>query len=159
MINIILSCAIALASTHNYVAVINYNQPSYEKRLYLFNNVNKTLLSKHYVAHGVNSGLVYATKFSNKVGSRKSSLGVYRTGKVYYGKHGKSLRLHGLSKTNSNAYKRAVVIHTAKYVSDQVVRRQGRLGRSWGCPAIDKKDMHLIDKLKNGAIVIIIGNQ
>lgn len=89
------------------------------------------------VAHGRNSGELYADKFSNTPNSNQSSLGFYVTGSTYIGKHGTSLKLHGVEKgINNNAESRAIVMHAADYVSETFIKKVGRPGRSFGCPAI-----------------------
>jgi hypothetical protein len=97
------------------------------------------------VAHGENSGKNYATSFSNNPDSHQSSLGYYLTGKPYIGRHGYSLLLDGLEKgINDNARNRAVVIHGAAYVSQQFIKINGRLGRSFGCPALPEETVSAI---------------
>ena len=89
------------------------------------------------MAHGRNTGEEYAQTFSNAAESFKSSLGFYATGEVYNGKHGLSLKLDGQERgINHNARARAVVMHGASYSNPSVLRSQGYLGRSQGCPAI-----------------------
>ena len=62
------------------------------------------------------------------------------------------MRLDGLSSTNSNARKRAIVVHPATYVSDSA----SRAGRSWGCPALDPKvSKSVIDRIKGGSLMLI----
>lgn len=104
------------------------------------------------VAHGRESGLARATRFSNEVGSRQSSLGLFRTGETYRGRHGYSLRLTGLEPgTNDRAFERAIVVHGADYATGEFVRRHGRLGRSWGCPALDPSvSRDVIDTIRGG---------
>ena len=101
-----------------------------------------------------------ATKFSNNKGSNQSSLGLYRTGESYQGKHGYSLRLDGLEKGfNDNARIRAVVMHSASYVSESFIKRHGRLGRSWGCPAVPVEiSEEIIDLIKGGSCLYIYAN-
>ena len=141
-----------------YWAIVDFSQPSTSKRLYVFDTVNKTI-ERYYVAHGRGSGENIAERFSNQSGSNSSSLGIYRTLNEYGGNHGRSLRLQGLEPTNSNAFSRAVVMHTADYVSDAFIRRTGRLGRSEGCFAVEKSvGDALIDKLKDGAYIIASKN-
>jgi hypothetical protein len=97
--------------------------------------------------------------FSNQNGSNSSSLGIYRTLGEYIGNHGRSLRLEGLEPTNSNALARAVVMHTADYVSENFIRQTGRLGRSQGCFAVERAvGDTLINELKNGAYIIAAKN-
>jgi hypothetical protein len=107
------------------------------------------------VAHGEGSGDIEAVAFSNQPGSRCSSLGLFRTEDIYRGRHGASLRLEGLeSGINDNAMDRALVIHGAPYVNTRVVAAYGRLGRSWGCPALDRRvSRSIIDRIKGGSAV------
>lgn len=134
-----------------YLVVIDYSQHSSRKRFYLI-NLNSGKVERHAVAHGSGSDTDndgYATRFSNAEGSKATSLGFYRTLGTYSGKWGYSLRLQGLSSTNSNAYERAIVIHGASYVSDS-----GHAGRSWGCPALDLDiSASVITRIKGGALV------
>ena len=149
-------------SQPRYWAVVDFNQPSTSKRLYVFDTVEKKV-NTYYVAHGRGSeghnddGV--AETFSNTTGSNSSSLGIYKTLDVYNGHHGRSLRLEGLEPTNSNALSRAIVLHTADYVSDSFIRQTGRLGRSEGCFAVDKVvGDTLIDELGSGAYIVASRN-
>ncbi len=110
------------------------------------------------VAHGKNSGLINATRFSNRMGSHKSSLGFYKTGKSYVGKRGYSLQLEGLEKgINDNARLRGIVIHGANYVSERFITgNNSMIGRSWGCPAVsNKSSREIIDLIKGGSCLYI----
>lgn len=119
------------------LAVIDFSLPSTEKRLWVFDLDSHALLFEELVAHGRNSGDKFSHTFSNRPESHMSSLGAYQAGKIYTGKNGYSLRLHGLEPGfNDLAFERAIVIHGAPYVSADMVRAQGRLGRSLGCPAV-----------------------
>ena len=119
------------------------------------------ILYKSLVAHGRNSGNEYAKAFSNKDGSKMSCLGFLVTAKTYKGKHGYSLKLKGLEKIiNDNSYKRAIVIHGADYVSDEFIRKYGRLGRSWGCPALPSfLNNKIIDDIKGGSLIYIYSDR
>jgi len=138
------------------VTVIDYSMPSSKKRLWTIDLNRKRVLFHTYVAHGLRSGALYATRFSNAVGSKASSLGVYVTASTYIGNNGLSLRLRGLEKgINDKAMSRAVVMHGARYVSQQFIRQVGRLGRSWGCPAVPKNMIiPMIRTLKNGSLLL-----
>lgn len=140
-----------------YISIIDFREPSTSKRFYLIDLQKRKLLYQTYVAHGKNSGENFATKFSNKEDSHMSSLGFYKTGETYYGKHGYSLRLHGLEEgINDNAYKRAIVLHGADYVSEDFINQHGRLGRSHGCPALPVDlAKEIIDKIKGGSCLYI----
>jgi hypothetical protein len=107
------------------------------------------------VAHGANTGEAWAQRFSNVLGSKQTSLGLFLTGDPYVGDNGYSLRLHGLDRgVNDRAYERAVVMHGAPYVSDQFVREHGRIGRSWGCPAVSQEIARpLIETIRGGSLV------
>ena len=106
-----------------------------EKHRGVIDLASRRVLFNELVAHGANSGETYASEFSNRVGSRQTSIGLFRTDETYYGRHGLSLRLSGLEPGfNDRARERAIVMHGASYVSDAVVSTYGSLGRSWGCP-------------------------
>lgn len=142
------------------VTIIDFSKPSTEKRLFILDLRNQQVLYQTFVAHGKNTGANMATKFSNNKGSNQSSLGLYRTGESYQGKHGYSLRLDGLEKGfNDNARIRAVVMHSASYVSESFIKRHGRLGRSWGCPAVPVEiSEEIIDLIKGGSCLYIYAN-
>ena len=122
------------------LTIIDLNLPSTEKRMYVLNLFERKVLYVTHVAHGRNSGVQYATSFSNRDGSFQSSLGFYRTAEVYNGGNGYSLRLNGLEQgINDRARSRAVVIHGADYCNEEFIKSAGRLGRSFGCPALPQK--------------------
>lgn len=136
----------------NYLSVIDFAKNSKQKRFFIIDLKTGKVWAIH-TAHGKGSdpdhnGL--ADSFSNVSGSNKSSLGVYKTAETYTGSHGRSLRLDGLSSTNSNVRARAIVIHGASYVTEASVIQ----GRSFGCPAVsmDLKDK-VIDQLKSGSMI------
>ena len=139
------------------LSVIDYSLPSTEPRLWVFDLEKRELLFHELVAHGVNTGENMATRFSNIEGSRQSSLGLFLTDKTYIGRNGYSLKLHGLEKgVNHRALERTIVLHGAWYVSEAFRREHGRLGRSWGCPAV-KQDVAkpLIDTIKDGSLLFV----
>ena len=137
----------------NYAVIIDFSKPSSSRRLYLM-NLTSGQVEKYYVAHGVNTGEDDAQKFSNIPDSKKSSLGFYLTGSPYVGKHGQSLHLYGLEKSNDKAFERDIVMHGASYVSVDFLDKYGRMGRSWGCPAVSEAIIKkLIPILKDGAVV------
>lgn len=134
------------------LAVIDYSLPSTVPRLWVFDLATRKLLFHELVAHGRNTGENFARKFSNQPGSLASSLGLFRTQDTYAGHNGYSLRMDWLEAgINDNARERALVIHGADYVSTTTARQQGRIGRSWGCPAVRQAVARpLIDALKGG---------
>ncbi len=127
------------------IGVVDFTKPSYEKRFWVIDLVSAKVLLHTYVSHGRNSGLVYAEKFSNTPESYQSSLGFYVTGSTYVGKHGRSLYLHGQEQgINHNAKPRAIVMHSAEYVTESFIKRNGRAGRSLGCPAVPPNDLAVV---------------
>lgn len=151
-----MQCATANGvSASQRLAVIDYSLPSTEPRLWVFDLRQRKLLYRELVAHGRNSGENYARDFSNTEGSLKSSLGLFRTLDTYNGSNGYSLRMDGLEAGfNDRALERAIVMHGAPYVSEKLARKQGRVGRSWGCPAVRAGiARRMIDALKGGQFV------
>lgn len=137
------------------LTVIDYSLPSAARRLWVIDVDRGTVLFNELVAHGEGSGEAYAVAFSNTPGSRQSSLGLFRTEQTYWGRHGQSLRLSGLEwGVNDRAEDRAIVVHGAPYVSEAYLAEHGRLGRSWGCPALPL-GVHdaVIDRIKDGTAV------
>lgn len=137
------------------LAVIDYSRPSTERRMWVFDLTQGRLLYREYVAHGSGSGTNLATAFSNRDGSHQTSLGLFETSETYIGGNGYSLRMDGLEPgVNDNARARAIVIHGASYVNPSVALTQGRLGRSYGCPALRPQvARELIDTLKDGQLL------
>jgi hypothetical protein len=142
---------------NNILTIIDFSLSSKEKRLWVIDMESKEVLFNTLVAHGMNSGEEFATNFSNKSESYKSSLGFYLTAEIYTGKHGSSLRLDGIEKgVNDNARQRAIVIHGADYVSETFAKNHGRLGRSQGCPALPNHLANkIISKIKNKSVLYI----
>lgn len=140
----------------NILAFIDFSLPSNQKRLWIFDLKNKTLLYHTHVSHGITSGALVSNQFSNKHNSKASSIGVFLTDQAYYGRHGLSLRLEGLERSfNDNAFNRYVVMHGSWYVSEAFIKRYGRPGRSWGCPAVPKDlSKPIIDTLKEDALFV-----
>jgi hypothetical protein len=141
----------------NVIAICDFTQSSTKKRLYIVDLDQHKLLFNTLVAHGKNTGEEFARSFSNEPSSYKSSLGFYTTKQTYEGEHGLSLRLEGLEKGfNDKAEERAIVLHGADYVCNNFVCEQGRLGRSWGCPAVSYEEHEaIINTLKDGSCLFI----
>ena len=137
------------------LAVIDYSRSSLKPRLWIFDLPSQQLLYQEVVAHGQGSGDDRPTRFSNSDGSHQSSLGLFYTGDTYQGRNGYSMRMQGLEAgVNDAAMARAIVMHGADYVNPDTGRRIGRLGRSWGCPALRSAVAKpIIDVLKNGQFV------
>lgn len=137
-----------------YMGIVDYTQHSGKRRFYIIDLVNGSV-EQLYVAHGTGSDKNhdgYAESFSNVSGSKQSSLGFVRGAESYYGKYGYSMRLDGLESRNSRVRSRAVVIHGANYVQPN----QSKMGRSWGCPAVEmsRKDS-VVNRLKDGALIYL----
>ncbi len=141
----------------NIIAICDFTQSSTQKRLYIVDLEQQKLLFNTLVAHGKNTGEEFARHFSNEPSSYKSSLGFYATKQTYEGEHGLSLKLQGLEKGfNDKAEERAIVLHGANYVCSNFVCEQGRLGRSWGCPAVSYEEHEaIINTLKDGSCLFI----
>lgn len=144
-----------LGRTKEVLTIIDYSKPSTERRLWVIDLHSQRVLYNTWVTHGRNTGMLNATSFSNQPGSLKSSLGVFVTEQTYIGNVGYAVRLRGLEPgINDNAYRRAVVIHGAWYADQNIARKYGQLGRSFGCPAVsDKIARSLINVIKDNSVV------
>lgn len=103
-----------------------------KKRFFVYDLKKDSVLHAGLVTHGdCTERYLSEVRYSNKPGSQCSSLGRYRVGEKYKGVFGNSYRLHGLDSTNSNAYKRAIVIHSHSCIPkkeiypDQICNSQG----------------------------------
>lgn len=138
------------------LSICDFSQSSFKKRLYIIDVANFKILKNTFVAHGRNSGLQYATDFSNTPESLQSSLGFFVTKGTYTGKHGLSLRLNGQEAGfNHKAEERAIVVHGADYIGKH---RLGApyMGRSFGCPAVPQSEANeVINFIKNGTCLFI----
>lgn len=139
------------------LTIIDFSISSKEERMWVMDMSNNTILFHTVVSHGKNTGGEFATEFSNKVNSLQSSLGFFITGETYYGKNGLSLFIDGMEKQfNSRARERYVVIHGADYANPSSIKHLGRLGRSYGCPAVPRAlTQDIIDVIKNKSVLYI----
>jgi hypothetical protein len=141
----------------NLLTIIDFSISSNRERMWIVDMNNKQVIHSSLVAHGRNSGQEFANSFSNISGSYQSSLGFYITDAIYQGKHGTSLRLNGMEPgINDNAMQRAVVMHSADYVSNDFIKKHGRLGRSFGCPSIPVENHEEIISLLSGGSCLYI---
>lgn len=151
------SCAVQSGTVNNprTLTVIDYSRPSSQKRMWVYDLQTRNLLYEELVAHGQGSGGNVPDAFSNEAETHRTSLGLFSTDTTYVGRNGYSLRLDGLDAgLNDRARERAIVIHGAPYVSESFVQANGRLGRSWGCPAIRPEiAREMIDRIKGGGLV------
>ena len=145
-----------LLGNNNILTVVDFSQSSKQKRMYIIDVTDRKVLLNTFVAHGKNTGLDMATRFSNKMESLQSSLGFYVTKGTYFGKHGLSLKLGGMEPGfNDKAEQRAVVLHGADYIG---AHRLGSayMGRSFGCPAVPQAQANkVINLLKDGTTLFI----
>lgn len=156
----------ALAALHQHsnkvierdrIGIADFSLHSKEMRFHIANVFAGEIESSYLVSHGrgsdpANSG--YVERFSNLPGSHASSRGSYLTGETYFGKHGKSRRLHGLDEYNDMAFERAIVIHGADYVDRDMAILQGRVGRSLGCFAFERSVIgEVLEKLGPGRLL------
>lgn len=142
------------------LAIADMTLPSTAKRLHVIDLEKKELILSTWVAHGQGSGELMCTNFSNREGSHATSKGLYRIGaEIVSPKHGPALMLHGLEAgLNCQARAREVIMHGADYVSADFIARHGRLGRSWGCPAVSREEMpRLIALLTDGGYLYVHG--
>ena len=142
-------------SNRRLLTLIDYSRPSTTPRLWVIDVATERVLFEELVAHGRGSGDNLTEHFSNESGSLASSLGLFLTGDTYAGSNGYSLRLQGLEQgVNDRAFERAIVMHGAPYVRAGM-ERLGRLGRSWGCPAVRPAiARQLIDTIKGGTLLL-----
>jgi hypothetical protein len=148
---------------HPYAAIMDFTMPSSEARLF-FINLKTGSVERYLTTHGKGSGNSnYAYKFSNIKDSLQTSLGIFVAGGTYYGSYGHTLRMYGMETSNDQAYNRDIVLHPAWYVSRDFMKDinprtkkpYGRIGVSWGCPAVSKDiAKKIIPLLKNGGVIL-----
>ncbi len=148
-----------VSAARQIISIVDFNKASTSKRLWIVDLESRKLLFNTLVAHGQGSGDNIATSFSNTAESHQSSIGFYITSNTYQGKHGLSLKLNGMDKNyNANAFNRAIVVHGAEYVSQNFINQHGRLGRSYGCPAVPVElTPAIIDAIKGKTTLFING--
>ena len=148
-----------LLANPSILSIIDFSLSSAKKRLFVLDVKNYKLLFVTYVAHGKNSGTSQALYFSNEAESFKSSIGFYLTGATYSGAHGFSMKLKGYEAGyNDKAEERDIVVHSADYVSEALIKQQGFIGRSLGCPALAPEIYkQVIAKIKNRSCLFIYG--
>jgi hypothetical protein len=142
------------------LAIADMTQPSTAQRMVVIDLVGKKVVMRTWVAHGQNSGDLMATRFSNTNESHQTSLGLYKVGqRIVSPKHGPALLLDGLDRgVNDKARAREIIVHGADYVSEKFIEKNGRLGRSWGCPAIPREEMaRAIEFLGDGGLLYVHG--
>lgn len=141
----------------NILSICDLSQSSRNKRLYILDMDQKTVLVNTYVAHGRNSGGEFARSFSNSISSHKTSLGFYVTQGTYYGNNGLSLKIRGMERGfNDRAGGRNIVVHGSEYVGPDFLQMNQFCGRSYGCPAVPADESEeIIDLIKEGSCLFI----
>ena len=139
-----------------FLTIVDMSLSANTERMFIIDMEKRILVEKKLVAHGMKTGEEFASDFSNEQSSLKSSLGFFITGELYNGRHDLSMKLDGQEYSNNNARSRGVVVHSADYVSCEYITSNGRLGRSLGCPAIDKEGYEeTVNKLQGGSCYFI----
>jgi hypothetical protein len=140
----------------DYIGIADFSLPSRTPRFHVLNVAEGTATS-YLVAHGRGSDPTHTgwlERFSNEPRSHATSAGAYRTDGYYVGEHGRSMRLVGLDASNDNAASRAIVVHGAWYVSEEIVAHFGMLGRSEGCLAVSNSSLNeILAKLGPGHLI------
>ena len=139
-----------------FLTIVDMSLSANTERMFIIDMEKRILADKKLVAHGMKTGNEFASNFSNEQSSHKSCLGFFVTGELYNGRHDLSMKLDGQEYSNDNARSRGVVVHGADYVSCEYIKSNGRLGRSFGCPAIDKEGYEqTVNKLQGGSCYFI----
>ena len=148
-----------LPQQSSILTVVDYTISSCDKRMWIIDVVNKALILHTWVAHGERSGMDIPKRFSDRMDSKESSLGFFVTDDVYYGHNGRSLKLDGMDAGfNTNARAREIVVHGADYVNPGIIEHKGRLGRSFGCPAVSTEVVdQVIDTIQGKTVLFING--
>lgn len=140
------------------LTIVDFSQTSKNKRMYVIDCVNQKLLFNTLVAHGKNTGDEFAQHFSNENGTLKSSLGFYVTKNHIMGSTvGFSMIIEGVEKGfNDNAVNRQIIMHGASYATEDFIRKNGRLGRSFGCPSLPPDLIKpIVETIENGSCLFI----
>ena len=135
----------------DYCFLVDMSLPSGRNRFFIYDLTKNSIIHSGLVAHGsCNETFLARPRFSNEAKTGCSSLGKYKVGEFYRGKYGKSFRLYGLDNCNSNAYKRAVVIHGYDCIPDQEIYPRV-LCNSLGCVMVSYKFFDKISRIINKA--------
>lgn len=127
-------------------------------RFFVYDLVKGEIIDQGLVAHGSGSetNIRGDLKFSNEPNSRSTSLGRYFVGRSYKGMFGKAYKLAGLDKTNSNAEKRAIVLHSYSAVPSE--QQDYYITNSQGCPMISEDFFKRLEKIIDASKSKIILN-
>jgi L,D-transpeptidase catalytic domain len=116
--------------------LVDMKPESGANRFFVYDLENDSIRNQGLVTHGrCNKSWLTGREFGNTVGCGCTSLGKYKVGASYYGRFGLAYKLHGLDSTNSNAFKRFVVLHSHECVPAQEVAPYP-ICQSDGCPTV-----------------------
>ena len=143
----------------NYCFLVDMSLPSGWKRFFVYDLVKNSIVLSGLVSHGnCNQNSLVEAKFSNIPSTGCSSVGKYKVGVAYHGGYGKSYKLHGLEYTNSNAFKRAVVLHGFGCVPDEEIY-PATICNTQGCAGVSfnflKRISTIIDQSKKPILLWI----
>jgi len=138
-------------STHQYNTttgfLIDMSLSSGENRFFVLDLEKDSVTEAGLVTHGrCNENWLKGRKYSNKVGSGCTSLGRYKIGSSYRGRFGLAYKLHGLDSSNSNAFKRYVVLHAHDCVPENQ-KHPFPLCQSDGCPTVSPAFLKKLQKI------------
>lgn len=130
-----------------FVFLIDMKIMSGKNRFFVYDLKNNKVTDRGLVAHGSGSetGIEGQLKFSNVNNSRCTALGKYAVGNHYVGTFGKAYKLHGLEKTNNNAFARFIVLHSYRAVPYE--EQQIPICNSLGCPMVNALFFKRIEKM------------
>ena len=141
----------------DFCILIDMKIHSGKYRMFVYDFKKQEVERKALLAHGAGKDDKKSTGaeplFSNEEGSWLTSLGKYKTGARAYSQYGINVhyKLHGLEASNSNAFKRIIVLHSFTPVSSfEIYPFHLPMGWSMGCPVTDDETMTWLDaKLKD----------
>jgi hypothetical protein len=120
----------------NLCFLVDMKLESGANRFFVYDLNNDSILNQGLVTHGrCDKSWLTGRQYGNTVGCGCTSLGKYKVGAAYYGRFGLAYKLHGLDTTNSNAYKRFVVLHSHECVPALEVAPYP-ICQSDGCPTV-----------------------
>ena len=116
--------------------LVDMSLASGTNRFFVYNMKNNSLIDAGLVTHGrCNKDFLTGRQYGNEVGCGCTSLGKYKIGNPYQGRFGLAYKLHGLDSSNSNAFKRYVVLHSHSCVPSSEVD-PAPICQSDGCPTV-----------------------
>jgi hypothetical protein len=119
-----------------YCFLLDMRLQSGLKRFFVYDMSNNVVVYSGLVSHGdCDQNFLKTARFSNTPGGGCTSIGIYKVGRGYYGQYGKTYRLYGLQETNSNAFKRAIVLHGNTFIPEQESYPK-HICNSSGCPMV-----------------------